>query len=161
MEEAQDSPQIISELRKNRILKQKEHQEFNRARAFDKDRFVESGIVTEQDITGLCSRIKRRKHATDEDLRKLSNAFLQSEANISAFMKITGAINIVVKEFTGNDRAQRLLAAQCLCNLSLGDEVCCSKIATFAGSYLMIFLIHSNDNSLSVSSREKLSFCQF
>lgn len=146
------SKPIDNQLRQNRREKLKEHQEFNRLSAFDSNRLVESEVVyTEKDITGLCSRIKRRKHATPEDLVKLSNAFTQSEANITAFLKVTGAINVIIKEFTGNNQNQQLLAAQCLCNLSLGDEVSCSKVATFAGSYLMIFVMKTNELKLSVS----------
>lgn len=146
------SNKLVNELRNNRREKLKQQQEFKRLSAFEKNRFAESEIVTEADINGLCSRIKRRKRATAEDLQKLANAFLQSESNISAFIKVTGAINIVIKEFTGTDRSQQLLAAQVLCNLSLGDEISCSKIATFAGSYLMIFMLNSSDASFSVSS---------
>lgn len=162
-----EMPNLADELRDNRRNKLKEHQEFNRLKAFDANRFVNAEVLTEKDIAGLCSRIKRRKHASEEDLRKLSNAFIQSEANIATFIKTTGAINIVIKEFTGSDRSKQLLAAQCLCNLSLGDETCCSKVATFAGSYLMIFIMKSNDVTLTVSSiilaESKFSFltCNF
>lgn len=142
---------LANKLRSNRREKQRQQQEFNRLSAFQKNRFADSEIVNESDINGLCSRIKRRKRATAEDLRRLANAFLQSESNISAFIKVTGAINVLVKEFTGTDRDQQLLAGQCLCNLSLGNEISCSKIATFAGSYLMIFMLNSNDASFSVS----------
>lgn len=142
---------LANELRKSRREKLKQQQEYKRLSAFEKNRFTESEIVTETDINGLCSRIKRRKRASAEDLQRLANAFLQSESNISAFIKVTGAINIIIKEFTGSDKNQQLLAAQCLCNLSLGDEISCSKIATFAGSYLMIFMLNSNDASFSVS----------
>lgn len=148
-ENSSDNAMNEYRVRRRELLKEK--REFNRSKAFDLNRFVESEIVTEKDIAGLCSRIKRRKHATDEDLRKLCNAFIQSEANISAFIKTTGAINVIIKEFTGSDRSQQLLAAQCLCNLSLGDETCCAKIATFAGSYLMIFIMKSSDISLAVN----------
>jgi hypothetical protein len=140
-----------TELRKNRREKLKQQQEFKRLSAFEKNRFAEDEIVTEADIKGLCARIKRRKRADVEDLQRLADAFLQSEENITAFLKVTGAINIIIKEFTGSDRNQQLLAAQCLCNLSLGDETSCAKIATFAGSYLMIFMLNSSDFSFSVS----------
>lgn len=151
METTEESSGKAVDLRSNRRMKLKEQQEFNRMKAFDSNRFMESEIFTEKVVSGMCSRIKRRKHATEEDLRKLSNAFIQTEANIMTFMKTTGAINIIIKEFTGGERSQQLLAAQCLCNLSLGDETCCSKVATFAGSYLMIFIMKSSDVLLSVS----------
>jgi hypothetical protein len=165
MENIEESNGFSSELRNNRREKRKEHQEFNRLQAFEAARFIESEILTEKDIAGLSSRIKRRKHATAEDLVKLSNAFIQSEKNITAFIKTTGAINILVKEFTGNDKSRQLLALQCLCNLSLGDEACCSKIATFTGSYLMIILVSSDalavsyhDNIYLIKKNSKLVF---
>lgn len=152
MESLESSSSIaMEESRRKRREFLQEQREFNRLKAFELNRFVESEIITEKDIAGLCSRIKRRKHATAEDLTKLGNAFIQNEANISAFIKTTGAINIIIKEFTGNDHNQQLLAAQCLCNLSLGDETCCTKIATFAGSYLMIFMMKLSDTSMAVS----------
>lgn len=97
-EEVSSSAAIaMNESREKRRDLLRGQREFNRSKAFDLNRFVESEIVTEKDIAGLCSRIKRRKHATDDDLRKLCNAFLQSEANIAVFVKTTGAINIVIK----------------------------------------------------------------
>ncbi|KAG5675183.1 hypothetical protein PVAND_005108 [Polypedilum vanderplanki] len=120
--------------------------QIKRSAAFNKNRFLENEILTEEDIKGLCSRIKRRKHADEEDLIKLGNAFFQSENNISAFIKTTGAIKVLIKEFIGKDR--RLLAAQCLCNLSLGCEAACSKIAIFGGCYLNIYLRNLKDFNL-------------
>lgn len=168
MESNQELKQSLTdELRDDRRNKLKEHQEFSRLKAFDCNRFIDSDdVLTEKDIAGLCSRIKRRKHASEEDLIRLSNAFIQSELNISAFIKTTGAVNIVVKELTGSDNSRKLLAAQCLCNLSLGDEICCFKLATFAGSYIMILTMESTDAALSVSQMDFLdliysnfSFC--
>lgn len=151
MDSAEDSSSnLISELRRNRAVKLRHHQDFQRSAAFEKHRFVATEIVNEQDIHGLCSRIKRRKRADDSDLRKLANAFIQSEENIIAFCKVTGAINVIVKEFTSNDRDQQLLAAQCLCNLSLGSDISCAKLSVFAGSYLMIFLVNINDTIFTV-----------
>ncbi|XP_019535859.3 uncharacterized protein LOC109407320 [Aedes albopictus] len=102
-----------------------------------------------QDIKGLASRIKRRKHADTQDLIKLSYGFQQSGDNISEFVRITGAINVLVKEFTGHDSDLQLLAGECLCNLTLGDEVCCEKVATFAGTYLITFLENVNNRRLN------------
>lgn len=152
IEEEKPVSKIMDDLRKQRRDKLKEHQEFNRLKAFDSNRLIESEVITEHDIAGLCSRIKRRKHAQEDDLRKLGNGFIQSESNITAFIKVTGALDVVIKELTGSDRNQHIRAAQCLCNLSLGDETCSSKIALFAGSYLMIFVVNLYDSQMTVSS---------
>ena len=111
----------------------------------------ESEKVTENDIKGLASRIKRKKHAAKEDLIKLSQGFLESEENITTFCKITGAINVIVKELTGKNADQRLKASECICNLSLGNEVCCEKIALLAGTYLATYIENVMCHGLSVS----------
>lgn len=143
------SSELVTELRFKRRDELSKSRGLHRQSAFDKNRFLESEILTEEDIKGLCGRIKRRKHCTEEDLEKLGNAFFQSEANISSFIKVTGAINVIIKEFIGIER--QLQAAKVICNMSLGDEICCSKIALFAGAYLMIFLKNVSNVSLIVS----------
>lgn len=143
---------LLEALRESRRCRKQALQDFNRMKAFDANRFLESEIVTEADIKGLCSRIKRRKHADAADLVKLGTAFLQSENNITAFLSVIGAIDVIVKELTGTVGSQRILAAQCLCNMSLGSEFCCSKIASTAGVYLMICM-DSADTYFAVSFR--------
>lgn len=142
-------------LRESRRCRKQAQQDFNRLKAFDANRFLEAEIVTEDDIKGLCSRIKRRKRADAADLVKLGTAFLQSENNITAFLSVIGAIDVVVKELTGSSSSQRILAAQCLCNMSLGSEFCCTKIASTAGVYLMICM-DSNDTYFAVGFRKFL-----
>lgn len=89
----------------------KSHREQLRANSLDslrfgigeiKARIQELENLTEKDVTGLAGRIKRRKHATNEDMYRLSHAFLQDEKNIETFNKIPGAIQVLVKELTGN-----------------------------------------------------------
>uniref|UniRef100_A0A182RMD4 IBB domain-containing protein n=1 Tax=Anopheles funestus TaxID=62324 RepID=A0A182RMD4_ANOFN len=100
--------------------------------------------ISEQEIKGLAGRIKRRKRCEPLDLVRLSYGFQQSRENISHFIRITGAINVIVKELTGHDYNLQLLAAECLCNLSLGDDVCCEKIANYAGTYLIALAENPN-----------------
>lgn len=57
--------------------------------------------LTEKDVIALTSRIKRRKGATLEDFFRLNRAFLQGNEYINSFMNVTGAIQVVVKELTG------------------------------------------------------------
>lgn len=57
--------------------------------------------LNETDVLGLASRIKRRKRACPEDMYRLSHAFLQSNENISAFNRIPGAIQVLIKALTG------------------------------------------------------------
>ncbi|XP_055712233.1 uncharacterized protein LOC129807169 [Phlebotomus papatasi] len=105
---------------------------------------VMSNNITQKDVQGLAARIKRRKRATSNDLIRLSKAFMRNSENISTFIRIPGAINVVIKEFTGQDADLRLWATECLCNLSLGDDFCCEKVALMAGSYLLAYVKSSN-----------------
>lgn len=152
---------LLNALREGRRTRKQKQQKFFRLKAFDANRFVESQLVTETDIAGLCSRIKRRKRADAADLVKLGTAFIQSEKNISAFLKVTGAIEVIIKEFTGSDRNQQILAAQCLCNMSLGDEFCCTKIASAAGIYLMIYMMEFYKTHFGVSFSKNLFMQRF
>ncbi|KAH8377213.1 hypothetical protein KR093_004153, partial [Drosophila rubida] len=93
-----------------------------------------------KDVHGLAGRIKRRKRATTEDMYRLSHAFLQSNDNINAFAAIQGAPQVIVKELTGTDVPRQIEAAECLCNLSLGEAHVCEKITVLAGSYLVTYL---------------------
>ncbi|XP_020812344.1 uncharacterized protein LOC110187296 [Drosophila serrata] len=93
-----------------------------------------------KDVIGLASRIKRRKHATSEDLYRLALAFLQGNENINAFAAIPGAIQVVVKELSGPHIQRQIDAVECLCNLSLGEAHVSEKIASLAGSYMVTYL---------------------
>lgn len=109
-----------------------------------KNLITEMENITEMDIAGLASRIKRRRCADEPDLNRLSQAFLQSVGNIRAFINIPGALNVIVKELTGNDSNRKVLACECLCNMSMGSENCCEKVSLAAGSYLLMFLDSTN-----------------
>ncbi|XP_026835349.1 uncharacterized protein LOC6543458 [Drosophila erecta] len=93
-----------------------------------------------KDVIGMASRIKRRKHATSEDLCRLSLGFLQGNDNINAFAAIPGAIQVLVKELTGPHIQRQTDAVECLCNLSLGEAHVSDKIVTLAGSYMVTYL---------------------
>ncbi|CAO1356399.1 unnamed protein product [Diamesa hyperborea] len=117
----------------------------------DENRSTLGTKITEQDVIGLCSRIKRKKHASIEDMARLSTAFLQNKENISVFIKVTGAINVIIKEFTCCENTKQIDAAEFLCNLSLGDETCCEKIAYVAGVYLTIYIMNLQNTQLTTT----------
>lgn len=100
--------------------------------------------ITEPEILKLCNRIKRRKHADEKDLTRLSNGFLWSSDNISSFLKNQGSLNVLVKELTGSNGQKQILAAEAVCNLSLGDPGACLKIAKQIATYLLPMLSSKN-----------------
>lgn len=65
------------------------------------EEFEDLDKITEQDLRGLVARIIRRKHASAKELRKLSEAFLQSMDNIELFFQVPAALKIIVKDITG------------------------------------------------------------
>ncbi|XP_053676590.1 uncharacterized protein LOC128726787 [Anopheles nili] len=141
-----DDTTLLEQIRVQKRNELKWDQKTHRKKELDRNRaglgelhhsFAAIEPISEQEIKGLAGRIKRRKRCDPLDLVRLSYGFQQSRENISHFIRITGAINVIVKELTGHDYNLQLLAAECLCNLSLGDEVCCEKIANFAGTYLI------------------------
>lgn len=73
-----------------------------------KARIEELENLTEKDVTGLARRIKRRKHATCEDMYRLSHAFLQDLQNIETFSKIPGALQVLIKELTGKHKKKKM-----------------------------------------------------
>lgn len=100
--------------------------------------------ISGDEVLKLCNRIKRRKQADQLDLYRLSNAFLNSLDNIKAFMMNEGAINVLINALTGSHGEKQVLAAESICNLSLGDHICCAKIAKLTGSYLITLSTSSN-----------------
>lgn len=139
------------------------------------------------DVLHIASQLKKQRHASPSELLKLSHAFLQSAENIKCFVNTIGAVPVIVKELTGKyhrflwhslryylfliglflnkigtKTETQILAVECLCNLSLGSEVDCEKIAQRAGTYLHTFLQSSNE-SLAVSrnkAKENMSNCK-
>ncbi|XP_039950344.1 uncharacterized protein LOC126752264 [Bactrocera neohumeralis] len=130
---------------RNRQVAQ-QHREEQRAKTIDTVRFglgevqeevEELDELTEQDINGLITRITRRKHASAEEMHKLSEAFLKSMDNIKLFFEAPGALQVIVKEIIGLDSGCQVGALECLCNLSLGEEPVCEKIIHQGGRNLV------------------------
>lgn len=103
---------------------------------------------TPDDVLKLVKAVKHQKRAKPHQLGQLSHAFLQSAENIQCFLNATGALNVIVKEFTGKHEDTQSLAAECVCNLSLGSEISCEKLALQTGSYLITYLKSSNERLL-------------
>lgn len=144
---------------KNRQYTQ-QHRDEQRAKTTDTVRFglgevqeevEELDEITEQDIFGLIIRITRRKHASAEEMHKLSEAFLQSMDNINLFFQAQGALQVIAKEIAGIDSGRQIGALECLCNLSLGDAPICEKILYHAGNNL-ISCLNSVDERLKRTS---------
>lgn len=157
MEDPEPKPSIkVLEMRqklKNELVDKRISQRLDK---IDEKRSTPGTLISQKDVIGMCSRIKRKKHASKEDMTRLSTAFLQNKENISVFIKVTGAINVIIKEFTGCESATQIDAAEVLCNLSLGNETCCEKIVSVAGIYLSIYILNIQNMQLTVNIRTQI-----
>lgn len=152
MEELEPKPSVkVLEMRQRLKIELVDKRTAQRLDKLDENRSTPDTVISEKDVVGMCSRIKRKKHASKEDMARLSTAFLQNKENISVFIKVTGAINVIIKEFTSCESANQIDAAEFLCNLSLGDETCCEKIASVAGVYLSIYILNVQNIQLTVN----------
>lgn len=143
------------------------------------DHSINLQTFTTNDVLDIANQIKKQRHASAMDLSKLCHAFLQSTDNINCFVNAAGAVPVIIKEMTGKSVASikflvgiqfkynfysigtktetQMIAIECLCNLSLGSENACEKIAQKAGTYLHTFLQSSNE-SLVVSGENTIYF---
>lgn len=149
--ESQSILQLREKLRTKMKLSRQEHRHegVDTIRIAIGENYTENlRAYTEDDVVKLAKALKRQKHANPHQLNQLSHAFLQSAENIQCFLNITGALNVIVKEFTGSNNDAQLLAAECVCNLSLGSEISCEKLAHHVATYLITFLKSSNERLL-------------
>ena len=143
----------IQHIRVNKRDSLKTIRVYNRNKVTDTHRITTSTLndlsdldtILETDIRGLARRIKRLRQADCQDLKRLSHGFLQGNKNIEEFCNTQGALGIIVKELTGQDSNRKLLAFECLCNLTLGPDYCTEKIIKAAGSYLVLYLDSFNE----------------
>lgn len=143
--------QLREKLRTKMKISRQEHrhEDVDTVRIAIGDSYVENlRTYTQDDVMKLAKAIKHQKHAKPHQLNQLSHAFLQSAENIQCFLNVTGAVNVIVKELTGSNSDKQSLAAECVCNLSLGSEISCDKLALHVATYLITFLKSSNERLL-------------
>ncbi|XP_054257772.1 importin subunit alpha-4 isoform X1 [Macrosteles quadrilineatus] len=113
---------------------------------------VDNGrLIKNEEVTILANKLKTKSLVQFEDLALLKIAFVQSSHNIVAFLKVKGALHGLVREFSSAKPNFELLAAECICNLALGDAKSCFIVAKAAGPYLLTTLSGFNDNLKAIS----------
>ena len=156
------SPSASSKIREKSLHDLEKNRESSKNKIYDSKRLILGFLdadkkYTEKDISGMAQRIKRRKHADENDLVSLGKAFIQNETLINHFLSIPGALHVVIKEFT-DFQSHQVLAAETLCNISLGNAVCCEKLTSAAGTYLTIYILNTNQLQLTVCSPTSIFF---
>lgn len=61
----------------------------------------------------------------------------QSEENINAFLKVDQSLSSLIRHLSGNDPILQLYAANCCCNISLGNTKACTALGKAVSSYLV------------------------
>jgi len=64
----------------------------------------------------------------------------QSEDNINAFLKVDQSLSSLVRDLSSNDPTLQLYAANCCCNIALGNTKACTALGKAVTPYLIVKL---------------------
>ncbi|XP_050436355.1 uncharacterized protein LOC126843087 [Adelges cooleyi] len=106
---------------------------------------------TIQDVHNIALEIKKKKTITRNHLKLLKHAFLNGQEFILEFFRVQGAFDSLLHYTSSNDDALQLAAFECFCNMSLGDNKTCIKLAKLITPYLMVHINSLNFNISSIS----------
>lgn len=95
-------------------------------------------------------KLLKRKRISLVDYRYLPNALIQSEENINAFLKVDQSLSGLVRDLSGNDPTRQLYAANCCCNIALGNTKACLALGKAVIPYLVVKLESLNYALLDV-----------
>uniref|UniRef100_A0A1B6M778 IBB domain-containing protein n=1 Tax=Graphocephala atropunctata TaxID=36148 RepID=A0A1B6M778_9HEMI len=107
--------------------------------------------VTESEVLIISNKLKSKSSVQVQDLILLKLAFVQTANNIVSFLKVKGALHGLVRELSSVKSNYQLVAAECCCNLALGDGRSCLQVAKAAGPYLIALMSGSNYNLIHIS----------
>ncbi|KAL0108754.1 hypothetical protein PUN28_014115 [Cardiocondyla obscurior] len=85
-------------------------------------------------------KLLKKKRISLMDYRYLPNALIQSEENINAFLKVDQSLSGLVRDLSGNDPTLQLYAANCCCNIALGNTKACTVLGKAVVPYLIVKL---------------------
>lgn len=114
---------------------------FNRYRkTLGEENDISDRVITTEEIVTIASNIKQKGKISDKDLALLKYGLTQSNDNIVAFLKVSGALHSLVREMTDISSGLISSAIDCCCNLSLGEPKACMQVAKAASPYLISHL---------------------
>ncbi|GAB1864730.1 Importin subunit alpha-2-like protein [Camponotus japonicus] len=128
------------ELREAALTKRKQ----NRTSAWDKNRknlgeCPENELFTVEYVNERVKLLKKKRISL-EDYRYLPNALIQSEENIYAFLRVDQSLSGLIRDLSGNNPFFQLYAANCCCNIALGNTKACTTLGKAVIPYLLIEL---------------------
>ncbi|KOC62457.1 hypothetical protein WH47_04117 [Habropoda laboriosa] len=113
----------------------------NRVKTLNKNRIgLESIVTNSSSMTEFIvekAKALKKKALSIEVYRQLQNALIQSEENVTYFLKVDSILFALVRDFSGNDQALQLCAISCACNIALGNTKACTSLAKSIGPYLV------------------------
>ncbi|XP_011343236.2 uncharacterized protein LOC105282701 isoform X2 [Ooceraea biroi] len=125
-----------TELREDALIKRKE----DRAFAWSKNR-TNLGVCRDEPFSteyiNERAKLLKKKRISLEDYRYLPNALIQSEENISAFLRVDQSLSCLVRDLSGNSPNFQLYAANCCCNIALGSARTCTVLGKAVVPYLL------------------------
>ncbi|KYM95937.1 PREDICTED: uncharacterized protein LOC108779834 [Cyphomyrmex costatus] len=141
---------IRTELREAAFVKRKE----DRVSAWNRSRtnLKECPMVGSFTIKYINEKVEllKRKKISLTDYRYLPNALIQSEENINAFLSVDQGLSGLIRDISGNDPILQLYAANCCCNIALGNTRACTALGRAVIPYLVVKLESLNYALLDV-----------
>ncbi|XP_058788547.1 uncharacterized protein LOC131675793 [Phymastichus coffea] len=142
---------IRDEIRREKLTKRKFQRDFNLSRTRsilgnlnDNDRVYDEQYVIET------TKTLKKKTLPITEYRKLQNALIQNKSHINAFFTVEHAIKGLCRDLSGTPAQSKLAAANCSCNISLGDSKACFLLCKFIAPYLISELESTNQPLVEV-----------
>ncbi|XP_032688035.1 importin subunit alpha-9 [Odontomachus brunneus] len=96
------------------------------------------------------AKLLRKKRISCEDYRYLPNVLIQCEENINSFLKIDQNLSGLIRDLSGGNPTLQLYAANCCCNIALGNTKACTALGKAVVPYLLTELESLNYALLDV-----------
>ncbi|XP_012282392.1 importin subunit alpha-9 [Orussus abietinus] len=96
-------------------------------------------LITEDFVRSKANLLKK-KPLRMKEYQRLQNAFVQDLDNINTFMKVDNAVAGLARCLSGSNAALQLAAANCCCNLALGNSKTCKALCKSVGPYVVAML---------------------
>ncbi|XP_066596780.1 probable importin subunit alpha-A [Prorops nasuta] len=111
--------------------------------------FISDVSYTKEFILDRALNLKK-KTLSIEDYQLLQNSLVQSEENINIFLGVDQIVFSLVRDLSSNNPVSQLYAANCCCNIALGNAKACMTLAKYISPYLVNELESLNNPLLEI-----------
>lgn len=149
--ECEAAVEVIRERFREEVFAKRKH---DREVVLNKNRvalgeIVENSSFTPEFVKEKAMTLKSSQLSVAE-YRELQNALIQREENVNSFLKVDQILCAMVRDLSCNDQTIQLYAANCCCNLALGNVKACTALAKNLAPYLVTKLETLNRPLLEV-----------